>query len=132
MLIAADTGQDLTDAMQQDPMQKALVQIQAVIAELEKTMLVKKLRAARARKKAATGRCEGRKPYGYYDGELAIVETIRHLRRTKIAGKKMSLAKVAERLNAMKLPTRGGGEWRASVVGQIEKGPYWKKGRGGE
>ena len=43
-------------------------QIFGAIAEYEKTMIVIKLRGARQRKKARTGRCEGRKPYGHYPG----------------------------------------------------------------
>ena len=41
------TGQDVSEAMQKDPMLKALVQIQGVFAELEKNLLVRKLRRAR-------------------------------------------------------------------------------------
>jgi hypothetical protein len=33
-------------------------------AQFEKAMIVSKLKAARVRKRRATGRCEGRKPYG--------------------------------------------------------------------
>jgi hypothetical protein len=50
-------------------MRKALIQIQGVFAELEKGMLVQKLRKARTQVKLTTGRCEGRKPYGHYPGE---------------------------------------------------------------
>lgn len=39
------------------------------VAQYEKSQIVLKLRGARLRKKAKTGRCEGRKPFGYYEGE---------------------------------------------------------------
>ena len=44
-------------------------------------MIVLKLRAARERKKARTGRCEGRKPYGHYPGEKRTIERMAALRR---------------------------------------------------
>src|SRR5215471_7217905 len=46
-LISADTGEDITAAMGADPMRKALIQIQGIFAELEKSLLVLKLRKAR-------------------------------------------------------------------------------------
>ena len=63
-LYSADTGACVTDDIQQDAMKRAIVQMQAVMFELEKTMLVRKLRAARQRKRAATGRCEGQTQIG--------------------------------------------------------------------
>ncbi len=56
------------DLCQDDPTRKLMRQIFGAIAEYEKSMIVIKLRGARQRKKALTGRCEGRKPYGYYPG----------------------------------------------------------------
>jgi DNA invertase Pin-like site-specific DNA recombinase len=77
-LISARTDQDITQAVLNDPMQKALVQIQGVFSELEKDLLVKKLKQARDRKKAETGKCEGRKSYTETNPEL--VKTIKRLR----------------------------------------------------
>lgn len=54
------TGNSLTDPA--DEMQKAMMDVAMVFSELEKARLVRKLKAARDRKRAATGRCEGRKP----------------------------------------------------------------------
>ena len=36
-----------------------------------------KLRKAREAKKAKTGRCEGRKPYGFFEGEEKVVKRIK-------------------------------------------------------
>ena len=47
------------------------------MAQLDKSNIVLKLRAARQRKKAKTGRCEGRMPYGFREGEQAIIERIK-------------------------------------------------------
>jgi hypothetical protein len=44
-------------------------QIMGSFFEYEKTRVVIKLRGARQRQKARTGRCEGAKPYGHYEGE---------------------------------------------------------------
>ena len=63
-LISARTEENITQAVKDDPLKKALVQIQGVFAELEKNQLVRRLRKGRERKLAATGRCDGRKPYG--------------------------------------------------------------------
>ncbi len=60
-LIGADTDQDITADIMGDPMKKALVQMQGIFSELEKNMLVKKLRNARRRKTNENGKCEGRK-----------------------------------------------------------------------
>jgi len=51
--------------MQADPMMKAMVQMQAVFAELDKSLLVRKLKKARRLKKQRNGHCEGRKPFGF-------------------------------------------------------------------
>jgi hypothetical protein len=43
------------------------------VAQFEKAVIVSKLKAARVRKRRATGRCEGRKPYyGTRPGEADV------------------------------------------------------------
>ena len=68
------------DLCKDDPTRTLMRQIFGAIAEYEKTMIVIKLRGARQRKKALTGRCEGRKPYGHYSEEKATLERMRELR----------------------------------------------------
>ena len=76
-------------------MKKALVQIQGVFAELEKSLLVKKLRAARERKRDKTGKCEGRKSYREIAPE--IIDEMRRLRRKpKGIVKRMTYVDIAE------------------------------------
>ena len=60
-------------------------QFQGAIAQCEKANIVLRLRGARQRMKAKTGRCEGRKPYGANDGEQAIVARMRELRASGMA-----------------------------------------------
>jgi DNA invertase Pin-like site-specific DNA recombinase len=119
-LISADTGEDITAAIQGDPMKKAIIQMQAVFSELEKNSLVRKLRAARQRKREETGKCEGQKPYGFNAGEQDIIDLMRSMRRKPIGqDKRMSYAKIAAELNARAIPTRQGGDWGMSSVKTI-------------
>ncbi len=96
-LIVARTGENVTEAVMGDPMRKALVQMQGVFAELEKNLLVKKLRVARERVKKETGKCEGRKSIKELDADL--LRKIKLLRRGKPGQKQLSFTKIAERLN---------------------------------
>ena len=70
------------DLCSDDPSRKLMRQIMGAFAEYEKSMIVIKLRGARQRAKAKsdTGTCEGRKPYGHYPGEDAILERMKALR----------------------------------------------------
>lgn len=102
-LISADTGEDITKAVSEDPMKKAIIQMQAVFAELEKNSLVRKLRAARKRKRAAGHRVEGRKPFGARKGEP---ETIRRMVELRAEG--MSYRQIAFTLDQEGHPTRDG------------------------
>jgi len=118
-LIAASTGEDVTASMRDDPMRKALVQIQGVFSELDKSLLVNKLRKGREAKRKAAGRCEGQKPFGFYAGEEAVLERIRQLRRKPRGRERLSVAKVAAKLNAEGHRNRAGGEWQAMNLWKI-------------
>ena len=61
--------------------------------------------------KAKTGRCEGRKPFGYYEGELAVLDRMKALRRTG-----MGFDRIAEVLNAEGLKPRTGIQWCGNTV----------------
>ena len=102
-LISADTEENVTQAIQEDPMKKALVQIQGIFSELERSLLVKKLQKARH----ATGRLGGRP--SAYPKELKT--RIRRLR-----GRGNSYGKIAERLNREGVPTTTGKPWTAQLV----------------
>lgn len=101
-LISARTGENVTEAVLADPMRRALVQIQGVFAELEKNLLVKKLKIARVNKKAATGKCEGRKGYQDQEGALSVVKEIKRLRRKPKGGgtRRKTYQQIADVLNA--------------------------------
>jgi site-specific DNA recombinase len=117
-LVNCGTGEDVTEAMSGDPMRKALVQIQSVFSELEKSRPVSKLRRARQRKKETVGKCEGRKAFGEKPGEEEICEKMRSLRRRR-NGKRLSFARIAATLNEQRIPTRTGAPWQTTTVRNI-------------
>lgn len=103
-LIDARTGEDVTKAVNEDPMKKALIQMQGIFAELEKNLLVKKLRLARESKRMAIGKCEGKKGYSDTpDKRDAILGQIRTLRRKPKLGKRLTYVEVASQLNELAL-----------------------------
>ncbi len=102
------------DLCQDDPTRKLMRQIFGAIAEYEKTMIVIKLRGARQRKKARTGRCEGRKPYGFYPGEKKVIERMRGLRNEGLG-----FDRVAATLNKEGFRTRKGTLWHGFTVNRI-------------
>lgn len=55
-----------------DPPRVAMRQMMGVFAQYERSMLVIKLKVARDRKRAATGKSEGRKFFGAMPGESAV------------------------------------------------------------
>jgi DNA invertase Pin-like site-specific DNA recombinase len=102
------------DLCSNDPSRKMMRQIFGSIAEYEKTMIVLKLRGARQRVKARTGRCEGVKAFGTLEGEQATLDLMCELRSSG-----MSLDAVAETLNAQGRGTRMGKPWLGATVNKI-------------
>jgi DNA invertase Pin-like site-specific DNA recombinase len=102
------------DLLQRDPTRVLMRQVFGAIAQYEKAMIVAKLRGARDRVKAKQGRCEGRKPYGFFEGEVEILQRIRELR-----GEGLGYDRIAERLNREGFKARTGGRWHGLVVNRI-------------
>ena len=67
------------DLCSSDPTRVLMRQILGAFSQYERSMIVIKLRGARARSKAKHGRCEGQKPFGHYEGEQATIERIKAL-----------------------------------------------------
>lgn len=105
------------DLLQDDPTRKLVRQVLGAISEYDKTMTVLKLRAARARKRKLTGKCEGRK--GYADAHPDTISEIKRLRRKPIKGKRLSAAQIAERLNEMGRTTADGKPFTGNNVAVI-------------
>jgi len=72
---------------------------------------------ARARKRAREGRCEGRKPFGYYPGERAALDRIQALRNEGLG-----FDRIAARLNDENIATRTGKRWHGVVINRILTG----------
>ena len=125
VLFNATTGENITEAIKSDPMKKAIIQIQGVFAELEKSLLVKRLRKARQRKKAETGKCEGTKGWDELAPErkAEILKLVRRLRRKpRGGGRQKSYQQVADHLNAEGVKPLRGGEWSPQLVRVFHKG----------
>ncbi len=105
------------DLMASDPTRVLMRQLLGAVAQYDKSQIVLKLRGARMRKRAKDGRCEGRKPYGFYPGEQVVIERMEALR---ISG--MGFDKIAAQLNAETLPTRTRGRWHGVMVNRILTG----------
>jgi hypothetical protein len=105
------------DLLHDDPSRKLMRQIFGAVAEYEKTMIVLKLRGARVRARARSGRCEGRKPFGYFEGEADALARIGVLR-----GEGLGFDRIAARLNEEKVSTRTGKLWHGVVVNRILTG----------
>lgn len=98
-LIQANTGENVTKAITDDPMKKAMVQMQGIFAELDKSLLVKKLRKSREQVRQDKGKCEGRKSYKETERGAKILKEIRRLRRRRKGRKQRTFNEVAVRLN---------------------------------
>jgi len=85
------SGENLT--VTDDPARVMMRQVAGSFAEYEKTRVVQKLRAGRERKKAETGRCEGRKP-----PSPELVKEAKRLARKRPKGGKRSLRQIAGEL----------------------------------
>ena len=105
-------GDDLTDSS--DPSRKMMRQIAGAFHEYEKARLVAKLKAARDRKRAAGGKCEGRKSWAEINPEL--VREAKRLRRRSPKGHQRSLRDVAAELAKLGFVNERGAEFSASSV----------------
>jgi len=128
-LISANTGENITEAIESDPMRKALVQVQGIFGELDKSMLVKKLRNAREKIRQEEGRCEGAKPYGHLVGEIEILKYIKRLRRKpkNSCRKRSTYQSIADQLNSKGIKPRRGEKWTSSLVYNVLKPNGGKK-----
>jgi DNA invertase Pin-like site-specific DNA recombinase len=105
------------DLMANDPTRILVRQMMGAVAQYEKSQIVLKLRGARVRKRAKTGRCEGRKPYGFYEGEAAALDRAKTLR-----AEGLGFDRIAVRLNEEHVPTRTGRPWHGVVINRILSG----------
>ncbi len=100
-------GDDMTDTS--DPSRIMMRQIAGSFAQYEKARLVHKLKTARDRKKALTGKCGGRKPLAELRPEVAALARQLHAQR-------MSLRKISTALAEQGHVTAGGRPYSANAV----------------
>ncbi len=105
-----------------DPTRKLIRQILGALAEWEKSALVLKLRKARDRKRALTGRCEGVTPFCATPAGAKVMRYINELRILKV-----SYAQIARKLNQRKITTSQGSKWNKNqVLKYLETERKWK------
>jgi DNA invertase Pin-like site-specific DNA recombinase len=93
-LVPVDAPTYFTDP---SPTAELVRQILGAVSQFEKAALVAKLRHAREAKRAATGRCEGRKPVP----APVVIEARRLVRRSPKTRKRRSLRVIAAELAAL-------------------------------
>ena len=103
------------DLMATDPTRILMRQFMGAVSQYDKSQIVLKLRGARLRKKAQTGRCEGRKPYGFYDGESEVLKRMAALRAAGLGYDRIAAALNAEGLK----PRCDGARWHGLTVNKI-------------
>ena len=108
-LVPVDAPTYFTDP---SPTAELVRQILGAVSQFEKAGLVAKLRGARERKRAATGRCEGRKPVPVE----VIAEARRLARRNPKTGKARSLRAIAAELAALGHVGRSGQPYHAGSI----------------
>ena len=110
--VLTSNGDDLTDSS--DPSRKMMRQIAGAFHEYEKARLVAKLKAARERKRASAGKCEGRKSWAELNPEL--VREAKQLRRKRPKGGQRSLRDDAAELAKQGFLNERGAEFSASAI----------------
>jgi DNA invertase Pin-like site-specific DNA recombinase len=102
------------DLCSQDPSRVLMRQIFGAIAQYDRAITVLKLRGARQRKKARTGKGEGRHAYGEKPGEAEVLRQIRAYRADGLKPRE-----IAAILGQQAVPTRMGRPWNAGTVAKI-------------
>lgn len=113
-LISVAEGEDL---LGEDPTRTLIRQVMGSISQYDKEMTVLKLRAARERKRAKEGKCEGRK--GYAEAAPEVLRVVKRLRRKPKGMKRKSYKAIAEELNRQGILTLMGKAWTGDNVAAL-------------
>lgn len=106
-------GDDLTDS--DDEFRVAMRQIMGVFSQLERTRLVKKLKAARDRKRANGVKVEGRR--SHLEARPEVVAEAKRLRRANTrTGERLSYARIGEALAALGFVNENGQPYNPKSV----------------
>jgi DNA invertase Pin-like site-specific DNA recombinase len=121
-VIACDQGEVERDEPD-DPVRTAMRQMMGVFAQLERGMVVARLRRGRQAKKDAGGYAHGRPPFGYQalEGALrempeeqAVIKKAKRLRKTGL-----SYRQIAARLDAAGHRPRSGRGWHPTMIARV-------------
>ena len=106
-----------------DPMRTAMRQMMGVFAQLERGMIVARLRRGRQVKKASGGYAQGRPPYGYRAEAGALVpvdeEQAAIIRARQLSKRGKSLRQIAEILGQEGHHPRTGHTWHPPMVARL-------------
>lgn len=118
-VFTVDQGEILADD-DDDPMRKFVRQVMGAAAELERGLIVKRLKGGRLAKKAAGGYAGGAPAYGQQavdktlkadPAEAAVLARAQQMRHDG-----MSYRAIAAALNADEVPTKRGKQWQPNTV----------------
>ena len=122
VVIAADQGRVPKDDPD-DPMRTAMRQMMGVFAQLERSMIVARLRRGREMKGESGGYAAGRPPYGFRaeSGSLVAVpeEQQAITLATRLRKNGLSYRQIGQRLHAEGLHPRSGGRWHPPMVSRL-------------
>lgn len=116
-ILEAASDTDLTNS--DDPTRVLIRQVLGSLAEWNKNVMVKRLRAARDRIRVEKGRCEGFLPFGQR-GNPADEEALSFIFTMKL--RDYSLREMACELNRRHIPSPAGGVWHKSSIAAVMKG----------
>lgn len=113
------TGGEVLRDDEDDPMRIAMRKVAGVFHELDRLVVVKRLRDGRAAKAARGGHAVGAYAYGYGPAGPVPVEqsVLAHMRVLRASGQ--STRAIAAALTAAGTPTKRGGAWSSPVVARI-------------
>jgi len=96
-------------------------QVLGAIAQFDKASTVAKLKAARDRRRAVTGKCEGRKSHAEREGGAELIALAKKLRRRSPKGHRRSLREVSDQLAALGFVSKAGTPYSPSAVQSMLK-----------
>jgi DNA invertase Pin-like site-specific DNA recombinase len=104
------------DLCSNDPSRKFVRQILGAVAELDRSLIVAKLKSARDRIRAETGKCEGRKRYGTNEYERNVLAEIRAMKARGVTD-----SAITTWLNMSGIKPRFGKKWHPATIARIRK-----------
>ena len=122
LVFMVDSGQVMQDDPD-DPMRTAMRQMAGVFSQLERAMLVKRLRDARRLKKTRGGHAVGSAPFGYTPGGWVLIEdpdeqeTLSIIKKLHAEG--LNGSQIARHLNVLGKTSKRGVVWHPTSVRRV-------------